>query len=66
MTYQIHTICEKLSDKSEVFAVAVHDEEMPSGEWVRFEMISEKDAITFAEGLRDLINVHCVKGSELR
>lgn len=54
----IHTICTKLSDKSEVFAVVTHDDELPSGECTRYEMVSEKDALTFATKLQEAIVAH--------
>ena len=64
MTIMIHTICEKLTDGSEAFAIVTHDDELPSGEVTRYDMVSEKDALTFASKLHDAIVAHTIHSVE--
>ena len=58
MSIVIHTIVERLSDGSEAYAVVTHDDELPSGECTRYEMISEKDALAFGRKLAAAIEAH--------
>lgn len=62
MTYRIRTVCEKLSDKSEVFTVVLTDAD---GAYLPFDMISEQDALTFGARLQELIQAHTNSPAEL-
>lgn len=55
MGYRIKTVCEKLTDGSEAFTIVLTDAD---GAYLPFDMISEKDALTFGSKLKEAIEAH--------